>query len=361
MLKPIRQYIENIKDPRRGNAQYHPLETIIGIVLLSALAGIDNFVWMEDFAEAHQETLGKVLDFSHGVPSHDTIGRVLSSLDPKEFADCFEQFTADLVDKVQGVIAIDGKTIRKSGASPVHLVSAWSAENRLALAQVKVADKSNEITAIPEVLRLLNLEKTVVTIDAMGCQRDIAKKIIEKKADYVLAIKGNQKTLFEDIKDYFSDAALRPKSPVIEWDKGHGRIESRTCYATDDIGWLQERHHWPDLKSIVMIVSTREQKGQPATTETRFFLSSLLPDPTTIANAVRQHWGIENTLHWSLDVVFNEDNACVRNRNAPENLSLIRKWALNILQQQCPKNMSIRRLMRKALMKPEFLLTLCAF
>ncbi len=169
MLKSIREYIEKIEDPRRGNAQYHPLETIIGIALLSALAGIDNFVGMEDFAEGHQEVLGKILDLSHGVPSHDTIGRVFASIDPKAFADAFQMFTADLSRKMQGFIAIDGKTIRKSGVSPVHLVSAWSAENRLALAQVKVADKSNEIKAIPEVLRLLSLEKTVITIDTMGC------------------------------------------------------------------------------------------------------------------------------------------------------------------------------------------------
>ena len=361
MLKSIREYIKNIKDPRRGNAQYHPLETIIGIALLSGLAGIDNFVGMEDFAEAHQETLGKVLDFSNGVPSHDTIGRVLSILEPQAFAACFQQFTADLANKIQGVIAIDGKTIRKSGASPVHLVSAWASENRVALAQVKVADKSNEIKAIPDLLGLLSLEKTVVTIDAMGCQRDIAKQIALQKADYVLAIKGNQKTLFEDIKDYFADAALCPKSPIIAWEKGHGRVESRTCYATDDIGLLQERHNWPHLSSIAMIVSTREQKGKPATTDTRFFLSSLSADPAAIAAAIRQHWGIENTLHWSLDVVFNEDNACVRNKNAPENLALIRKWALNILQQKRPKNTSIQRLMRKALMNPDFLLTLCVF
>jgi predicted transposase YbfD/YdcC len=361
MLKPIRQYIEKIEDPRCGNAQYHPLETIIGIALLSALAGIDSFVGMEDFAEAHQEILGKALDFSRGVPSHDTIGRVFSSLDPKAFAACFQQFTADLATKIEGVVAIDGKTIRKSGASPVHLVSAWASENRLTLAQVKVADKSNEITAIPELLALLSLEKTVVTIDAMGCQRDIAEQIALQKADYVLAIKGNQKTLFEDIKDYFKDTALCPKSPVMEWDKGHGRIESRTCYATDDIGWLQDRHNWPHLKSIAMIVSTREQKGKPTTTETRFFLSSLPADPAAIAAAVRQHWGIENTLHWSLDVVLNEDNSCVRNKNAPENLALIRKWALNILQQKRPNTISIKRLMRKALMKPQFLLTLCDF
>lgn len=361
MLKPMREYIENIEDPRRGNATFHPLETIIGIVLLSALAGIDDFVGMEDFAEAHQDALKGVLDLSRGIPSHDTIGRVLSNIDPKSFSDSFQMFVSDLVGKVQGVVALDGKTIRRSGASPAHLVSAWSAENRLSLAQVKVADKSNEITAIPEVLRLLDIENTVITIDAMGCQRDIAAQIVQQKADYVLAIKGNQKTLFEDIKEYFSDDALRPKDPTIQWDKGHGRIESRTCYATDDLDWLQDRHHWPHLKSIAMIVSMREEKGQLRAMETRFFLSSLPADPKTIAAAVRQHWGIENTLHWSLDVVFNEDNACVHKNNAPENLALIRKWALNILHQKRPKNMSIKRTMRKALLKPQFLLELCNF
>ena len=361
MLKPIREYIENIEDPRRGNATYHPLETIIGIALLSALAGIDDFVGMQDFARAHQDVLGNVLDLSRGVPSHDTFGRVLSGIDPRSFSESFQLFADDLLDKVQGVVAVDGKTIRRSGASPVHLVSAWAAENKLSLAQVKVGDKSNEIKAIPEILRLLSLEETVVTADAMGCQRDIAAQIVAQKADYVLAIKGNQKMLFEDIKAYFADIDLRPKNPMIQWDKGHGRIESRTCYASDDIGWLQNRHQWPHLKSIAMIVSTREKKGQNPTTETRFFLSSLPADPKIIASVARQHWGIENTLHWSLDVVFNEDKACVRTKNAPENLALIRKWALNILHQKRPQTMSNKRTMRQALMKPQFLLDLCLF
>ena len=258
------------------------------------------------------------------------------------------EFTAQLAEKVKELIAIDGKTIRNSSKNPLHIVSAWCEANEMVLAQVKVANKSNEIIAIPKLLELLDLTGKIITIDAMGCQRDIAEQIVEDGGDYVLGLKGNQKTLREDAEDYFQNLVEFTGEIWQEYNKGHGRQEERITYVTEAIKALQKHHNWPGLNSLALVISTRTIKGK-TTKEKRYYISSLPANAEKICRAARKHWGVENKLHWRLDVDFNEDKACIRNENAAENMNIMRKWALNILSPQKGKN-SIRSLQRKAAM-----------
>jgi predicted transposase YbfD/YdcC len=248
------------------------------------------------------------------------------------------------------IISLDGKTIRNSDSkNPLHIVSAWCSSNQLTLAQYKVGSKSNEIIAIPEVLKLLDLENKIITIDAIGCQRNICEQIVEANGDYLIAVKGNQKTLFEDVKEYFTDKeSLANYDSWSEYDKGSGRIEERHCFAIDNIEWLQKQHQWPGLKSIAMIRSKRIKKDK-TTEDVRYYISSLVANAEISCKTARTHWGIENSLHWRLDVVFNEDKCCITNDNAAENMDIVRKWALNILQKVKDKpDQSIKGLQRKS-------------
>ena len=357
MLKEqLEDIFKGLDDPRSPRNQKYPFLSLIGIGLLGGLAGIDSFSGLADYAEANENTLRVLLDLPKGTPSHDTLQRMFSTMDVDQFHTCFRTFTEHLSQRVSEFIAIDGKTIRNSGKKPLHLVSAWCEANQFVLAQIRTAEKSNEITAIPLLLKLLDLRNRVVTIDAMGCQRAISEQIVEQGGDYVIGLKGNQKTLQEDVSAYFNDLSRFKGMEWQEVDKGHGRIEERHCFALDDIDWLQEQHHWPGLTSIAMVLSKRIIKGKESD-EKRYYISSLPADAERICRAARAHWGVENSLHWRLDVVYNEDKACIRDENAAENMAIIRKWALNILNSQKGKS-SIKSLQRKASMSFNHMLQL---
>jgi predicted transposase YbfD/YdcC len=343
------KYFENIQDPRSVRNQKHPLMTLIGTTLLASLAGIDSFSGFADFTESHFEGLEKYFEFPNGPPSHDTYQRFWDAVDPQEFYCSFEGFTQALATAIGTYINVDGKAIRNSGHDKaLHIVSAWCQANQLTLAQEKVDSKSNEITALPKLLGLLDLKGRIVTIDAMGAQRNVCAQIIEQEGDYVISLKGNQGTLHDDVTTYFKDQKLLKKCLSSEEnDKGHGRIEQRIAYSFDDIEWLQKEHKWPGLKSIGMVATTVNKAGK-IIEEQRFYISSLPADARQLNQAARLHWSIENQLHWRLDVVFNEDGACIRNDNAAENIDILRKWALNVLQKAKQKpDQSIKGLMRK--------------
>ena len=343
------KYFKNIQDPRSFRNQKHPVMTLIGTTLLASLAGIDSFSGFADFTESHFEELQKYFEFPYGPPSHDTYQRFWDAVNPSEFYCSFEAFTQALATVISTYINLDGKTIRNSGQDKaLHIVSAWCQANQLVLAQEKIDSKSNEITALPKLIKLLDLKNRIVTIDAMGAQREICKQIVEQEGDYVISLKGNQGTLHDDVVTYFNDEKTLEKSLISEEnDKGHGRIEQRTAYSFENIEWLQQEHEWPGLKSIGM-VRTTVNKGDKILEEQRFYISSLPADARKLNQAARLHWGIENQLHWRLDVTFNEDGACIRNDNAAENIDILRKWALNVLQKAKQKpDQSIKSLMRK--------------
>lgn len=344
-------YFSKVEDPRSLRNQKHPFMMLIGTTLLAFLSGIDSFSGIFEFAEAHQDNLEKYFEFPYGAPSHDTYQRLWSAINPEQFKESFILFTESIakIAEQYSVLSLDGKTIRNSGKEkPLHLVSAWCEANEMVLGQQKVDNKSNEITAIPKLLDILDLEERIITIDAMGAQRDICNKILLKGGYYVISLKGNQGNVHNEVKEYFGDSELQKLCHVFkEVHKGHGRIEIREAYVTDDIDWLQRYNDWPGLKSIGMVISTVQKKGK-TTSETRYYISSLHADARLISKAARTHWGIENKLHWRLDVVFNEDKCCIRNDNAAENVDILRKWALNILQKAKEKpEQSIKSLMRK--------------
>lgn len=351
-------HFESVNDPRSSRNQKHRLDTLIGTSLLAALAGIDSFSGIEEFVEVNLEELSEYFEFPHGVPSHDTYRKLWDTINPEEFYLSFESFTQTLKNLDSHLINVDGKAIRNSGQEKMlHIVSAWCPQNQLTLAQEKVDCKSNEITAIPKLLKKLDLQNKIVTIDAMGTQRDICAQIVEQGADYVISLKGNQGTLHQDVQEYFREPD-RCKDYLCfeEYDKGHGRIEKRTALSLDEIEWLQSYHQWPGLRSIGRVISTVTRKGK-TTEETRFYISSLPADAEQLNKTARAHWGIENQLHWRLDVVFNEDKACIRNDNAAENMDILRKWALNALQKVKSKpEQSIKSIMRKNSMSLKHLL-----
>lgn len=348
-MENILNYFEGITDPRSNRNQKHPLKTLIGTTLLASLCGIDSFSGFSDFTDCHYEELRKHFDFPHGVPSHDTYQRFWDGINPLEFYQSFAEFTETLATITGQYINIDGKTIRNSAKDKaLHVVSAWCHSNQMTLCQEKVDGKSNEITALPKLLKLLDLKGKIVTLDAMGTQRAVCAQIIEQGGDYVISLKGNQGTLHQDVMDYLNDPKLVQNCILSEeYDKGHGRIEQRKAYSCEEINWLQQHHQWPGLKSIGMVVSQVEKKGQ-ITQDQRFYISSLAANARQLNEAARLHWGVENQLHWRLDVVFNEDKGCIRNDNASENIDILRKWALNGLQKARQKpDQSIKSIMRK--------------
>jgi len=346
-IPTIAAHFADLEDPRRTYLNDHPLINIITIALCAIIAGAETWTDVESFGKNKQAWLSRFLDLKNGIPSHDTFGRVFARLNPEQFQKCFLSWVQAVFEITKGqVIAIDGKKLRHSydktlGQAAIHMVSAWAAANELVLAQVKVDDKSNEITAIPALLALLDITGCIVTIDAMGCQTKIARQIVDQGGDYLLAVKENQGNLYADIASFFDLAQQNGFAKVTHTyhqtvTGGHGRIEKRQCWVIageDSLSFLRNYGDWAKLQTIVMIQSERHFNGQ-VSRETRYFISSLANDAQQILDAKRSHWGIENKLHWVLDVAFREDDCRVRQGNAAQNLAILRHMALNLLKQE---------------------------
>jgi predicted transposase YbfD/YdcC len=351
----------DLEDPRTGNAARHDLLDILMIAMCSVLTGGQDCTDMADFAAAKIDFLRGFLRLDNGVPSHDTFSRVFRLLDPERFRACFLQFMNRFAEACQGVVAIDGKVMRRSfdtasGKSALHMVSAWGCEQRLVLAQLATEEKSNEITAVPKLLQLLSLKDCIVTVDALNCQRAIAQQIVDQGGDFVMALKGNQGTLHDDVRRFFADpeSTTQSSQPLVEGD--HGRIETRTATISTDIDWLREMHNWPGLKAIGKAVRSREIDGK-TTCETAYYLLSCTPTPERFLEITRLHWGIENTLHWRLDVSMNEDRLRNRLGHGPENLAVLRHLALNIISKDTSKG-SLPKKLRRAALDERFLVKL---
>lgn len=341
----IGQHFSDLEDPRIDRTKHHRLLDIIAIAICGVICGADNWVDLELFGRSKEEWLKRFLSLPNGIPSHDTFGRVFARLDPEQFAQCFTSWVKAVSQLTQGqVVAIDGKTLRRShdrsnGKSAIHVVSAWASANHLVLGQTKVDDKSNEITAIPELLEVLELSGCIVTIDAMGCQKAIASQIVAQGADYVLALKENQGQLYEEVVDTF-ERGLGSGFEGLGSDfhqtvgKGHGRIETRQCWVVSDVEVLEHlngKGAWEGLGSVAMVRSKRVIRDEEEV-ENRYYISSLPGDARQILEATRTHWEIENCVHWVLDIAFDEDDSRVRQGNAPQNFAVVRHIALNLLK-----------------------------
>ncbi len=359
-------HFKELRDPRQPGKISYPLDEILLLCLLAVLAGAECFTEIALFGIKKLELLRRFRPFKDGTPAHDHLGDILATLDAGQFQACFAAWVAAVAGMPAGVVAIDGKTARRSGKkgdakASVHMVSAFAARQRLVLGQVKVTEKSNEIVAIPKLLDMLAIEGAIVTIDALGCQRDIAQKVIDKKADYVLALKGNQGSLREDVELFATEQKVRgfvdttiSQNTTIDGD--HGRIETRTTTVIHDVAWLQERHRWPGLKAVVMVESTREISGK-IEQETRYYLTSLVMLAHLLGPAVRSHWAVENSLHWVMDMVFRDDECRVRTDHAPANFTTIKHMALNLLRQPAGKQ-SLRGRRKAAGWDDDFLASL---
>lgn len=340
------QYFAELKDPRVERNRDHLLEEMLLIAIAAVLSGAESWNDTEEYGKAKKEWLKSFLHLPGGIPSHDTFNRVFSALDPEELEKGFVAWVSSIARLTAGeVVAIDGKTMcgtRQPGQKAVvHMVSAWANANGLVLAQRKVDEKSNEITAIPKRLEALELSGTVVTIDAMGCQKAIAQKIVDKKADYILAVKDNQGHLLEEVKDSFRRLAADAVAEVI--DCGHGRVERRTCAVIADSSLVEQAAQWPSLRGLVRIAAEQYHKVSGKTErETRYYITSLKPDAARLNAAICQHWGIENKLHWALDVSFGEDRSRKRAGNSARNFLLLNRIALNMLRQETSSRRGIK-------------------
>jgi predicted transposase YbfD/YdcC len=337
MENPLK-YFSELRDPRVERNREHLLEEILLIAIAAVLSGAESWNDIEDYGEAKLDWLKTFLKLPGGVPSHDTFNRVFQALDPEQMEQGFAAWVGSIARLTAGeVVAIDGKALRgtREGGKKtlVHMVSAWACANNLVLAQRKVDEKSNEITAIPKLLDALALQGAVVTIDAVGCQREIASRIVAREADYVLAVKGNQGLLAEQVRDSF--LLLERAAVAEEIDCGHGRVERRVCSVVADLSMIEKAVEWASLQGLVRIEAERYHKATGKTErETRFYITSLAPDAARLNSIVRQHWGIENKLHWVLDVGFHEDLSRKRTGNAAQNFSIVNRIALNLLKQE---------------------------
>ena len=361
-------YFKELPDPRQAGKVIYPLAEVLLLCLLAVLAGAESFVDIARFGEKKIEFLRRFRPFHHGTPAHDHLGDIFAVLDAERFQRCFVDWVAALTGAPKEVVAIDGKTLRRSGEkksakAAIHMISAFAARQRLVLGQVKVADKANEIVAIPKLLDLLAIEGAIVTLDAIGCQRAIAQQILDKKADYVLALKGNQGTLREDVELFaaeqkangFKDAKISRHQTV---DGDHGRIETRTYTAIHDVAWLQERHGWPGLQGVIMVESTREIADK-IERETRFYITSLVWLASQLGPVIRSHWAIENSLHWVMDMIFRDDECRIRTDHAPANFTTIKHMAQNLIR-KAPGKDSLRLRRKTAAWDDDFLASLLA-
>jgi predicted transposase YbfD/YdcC len=346
------KHFNDLPDPRQHGKVMYPLDEILLLALLAVLAGADSFVEIARFGCQKRALLQRFRPFLDGTPSHDHLGDIFAALDPVQFQRCFVAWVASLIGVPAGVVAIDGKTVRRSGGKAgkgaIHMVSAFAASQRLVLGQVKVAEKSNEIVAIPRLLDMLVVEGAIITIDAMGCQRAIAQKILDKKADYVFGLKGNQGTLRDDVELFvteqrtknFADTTISRAETI---DADNGRIETRATTVIHDVDWIRERHGWPGLNAIAIVESTRETGGV-IERDTRFYITSLVILAHLLGPVIRSHWAIENSLHWVMDMTFRDDECRVRTDHAPANFTTIKHMACNLLRRPSGKDsMRVRR------------------
>lgn len=341
-----------VEDPRREQGRRHKLGDIFALTICSVICGAEHWTHIEEFGKTNEEWFRTFLSLSHGVPSHDTIGRVFAALDPDVFERVFQTWTQALAaNDASRHVAIDGKTLRRSfdranAKAAIHMVSAWAVHNRVCFGQVKVDGKSNEITAIPKLLRQLSLKDTTVTIDAIGCQHKIAEQINKQGGFWLFCLKGNQHALHDDVRLYFEDmldnGRLQGAETCTTTEKGHGRIETRLCCVDTRIGWLRKRHDWKGL-SYIAVVETQRTLDKLTSKERRYFIGSEpQPDIEAVARIVRDHWQVENSLHWQLDVSFGEDDCRVRIGNAAENLSRVRRLALALLKKETTVKIGVK-------------------
>ena len=341
-------HFSNITDPRKENRR-HKLIDILTIAICGVICNADSYEHIAEFGKAKYQWLKRFLELPHGIPSADTFERVFARIDPDEFKNAFMNWVAAIADLTKGeIVSIDGKTLRRShdrsnGKSAIHMVSAWACSNGIVLGQRKTDEKSNEITAIPQLLKLLEIEGCIVTIDAMGCQRSIAETIIDKKADFVFSLKGNQGNLHDDVELFFQHH-LKKGHPFDYHETvngGHGKIEIRRYWTTSDIQWLQGKENWKDLKTICMVQRERHFDDK-IENETSYYIGSIDNDAEKFGHAIRSHWGVENSLHWVLDVSFREDESRIRKKNAPENFAVLRHIALNLIKRETSLKKSIK-------------------
>jgi predicted transposase YbfD/YdcC len=369
MESSIHDHFNSLNDPRLERTRKHPLINILFIAICGVLCGADTWVSIERYGKTKQEWLSQFLDLSNGIPSHDTFNRVFAALDAEAFGQYFIRWVSGLTKDIKDIIAIDGKALRATkntidNVGPLYLVNAWCSANQLVLGQVKVDSKSNEITAIPTLLELLDVKGATITMDAMGCQKDIVKKIRKQEANYVLALKGNQGNFYDDIALFCR--SLEKKEVKSNWDYhktvdgGHGRIETREYWTTNTIEWLEDRFLWDDLTTITMVKSTRQIQNK-TTTEYKFYISDLpLTNHKKIAHAIRSHWQVENCLHWSLDVSFNEDRWRSKLGDCAANMGMINKIALNLLRKEKTAKVGVKNKRLMAAWDEQYLLKVLA-
>ncbi|WP_281645199.1 ISAs1 family transposase [Parendozoicomonas sp. Alg238-R29] len=354
----------NLEEFRADNHRY-PLPHLVFMAVCMILCGADDWKMVSKLGKRKSKWLSRFIPLPHGVPSHHTFTRVFATLDPEQFRGCFIKWVSAIADRTHGeIVAVDGKTIRRShdkknDKAAIHMVNVWASETGMVLGQLKTAEKSNEITAIPTLLDMLEISGCIISTDAMGCQKSIAQKIREKKADYLLAVKGNHETLHDDIKLFLDPLTRQDSLPESAshhetLDKNHGRIEIRRCWVSTDIDWLEQRNNWKDL-NMIGVVEGERHVGDDVSIERRYFISSLATDAETFLSAVRAHWSVENNLHWVLDIGFREDECRIRKGSGAENMAVFRQIALNLLTQEKTENLGVKNKRLTAAADDEYL------